>query len=48
MVGAGVGSALQAVASIHTSKAQINMRFIGIKYIWKKLSNAEFYATLPP
>jgi len=42
MVGAGVGSASQAVANIHTSKTQINMRFIETKYIQKKLSNAEF------
>jgi threonine synthase len=42
MVGAGPGSASQAVANRHTSKTQINMRFIGIKYIQKKLSKAEF------
>lgn len=42
MVGAGGGSALQAVTNIHTSKIQINMRFIKTKYIQKKLSNAEF------
>ena len=42
MVGGAVGSASQAVTNIHTSKTQINMRFIRTKYIQKKLSNAEF------
>ena len=47
MVGADVGCASQAVATTHISKIEINTRFIGIKYIQKKLSNAEFLCYTP-
>lgn len=46
LLGIGVDSAWQAVNHTQTTKVSLNIRFIDTKYIQKKLSNAEFYATL--